>query len=135
MRQLLLSILFATVFTACDKNPKVDECNFEKYKTFTINNGCAKIIYQSRIGSDFNSALDSLENRYEPILSVLAIEGHYSGEGYNIEEREINVDFSCDNRKFIFLTFTDKINIYRILFAGDVIDEMGNHFKHISCPD
>jgi hypothetical protein len=45
------------------------------------------------------------------------------------------VDFKCDDREFIFLTFTDKANIYRILFSGDVIDGEGNHFNHIACPD
>ena len=129
-------VVYFTFFIACDKSPKDDECNLEKHKTFTIDNSkCTKISYQSKIGNDFNSALDSLIKRYEPILSVRATEGHYSGEGYDIEKRKINVDFSCDDREFTFLTFKDKANIYRILFAGDVIDEEGNHFNHISCPD
>jgi hypothetical protein len=136
MKQLLFSILFfAAFFIACDKNLRDNGCSFEKHKTFTIDNGCAKISYKSRIGSDFDSALDSLIRQYEPELSMLATEGHYSGEGYDIDKRKINVDFNCDDREFFFLIFTEKKNVYRILYACDVIDENGNHFNYVSCPD
>ena len=112
-----------------------EESIFNETKTFTIDHGCATITYQSRIGNDFNSALDSLTRKYEPILNVLAEEGHYSREGYNVDKEKINVDFVYDNRVFRLLTFIDKANIYRILFSGDVIDEKGNYFKHNACED
>ncbi len=108
---------------------------FSETKTFTIDHGCATITYQSRIGNDFNFALDSLIRKYEPILNVLVEEGHYSGEGYNVNKEKINVDFGYDNREFRALTFTDKANIYRILFSGDVIDERGNYFTYKACED
>ena len=135
MKKLVFSFLFLTLFFNCDKNHKINESNLEKDEIFYIDGGCAKIIYQSKIGADFNSALDSLINKYEPFLNVLAIEGHYSGEGYDIKKEKINVDFIYDNRDFFFLTFTDNANIYLVLFAVDVIDENGNHFNYISCPD
>jgi hypothetical protein len=112
-----------------------EESIFDENKTYTIDHGCATITYQSRIGNDFNSALDSLIRKYEPVLNVLANEGHYSGGGYNVDKEKINVVFNYDNREFKLLTFTDKANIYRILFSGDVIDERGNYFTHKACED
>jgi len=64
-----------------------EEPLFNENKTFTINNGSATIDYQSRIGYDFDSALDSLIRRYEPLLETLAKEEHYSGEGLNIDKK------------------------------------------------
>ena len=61
----------------------------------------------------------------EPLLTG---QPSYSGQGYNIDKKKINVDFSYDSREFILLTFIDKANIYNILMAGDVIDEKGNYF-------
>ena len=81
--------------------------------------------YGGEIGNDFDSALDSLIKNYAPLLNTLAKEGHYSGEGYNINKEKIDVDFSYDSREFILLTITDKVNVYQILFSGDVIDEKG----------
>ena len=138
MKKIVFTILFATLFVACNNvtgedNPVIspnleiqEEQIFNDNKTFTIGGGT--IIYKSRIGDDFDSALDSLLNRYEPILNTLATEGHYSGEGLIIDKKKINVDFSYDNRAFVLLTITDNANIYNVLFTGDVIDEKGNHF-------
>lgn len=135
MRKIVFTVLFATLFVACDNDddhvisPNVDmqeEQIFNDNKTFT--GGGGTIVYQSRIGNDFDSALDSLIRRYDPILNTLATEGHYSGEGLNIDKKKINVDFSYDNRAFVLLTITDNANIYNVLFTGDVIDEKGNHF-------
>jgi len=69
------------------------------------------------------------------VLKILATEGHYSGEGFNIDKEKVNVNFSYDSREFILLTFTDKANIYQILFSHDVVDEKGNYFKLIECKD
>ena len=138
MKKIVFTILFATLFVACDSDenpvisPNIDmqeEHFFNENKTFTCNGG--SIEYQSRIGYDFNSALDSLIKKYEPILNTLATEGHYSGEGFNIDQKKLNVDFSYDNRAFVLLTFIDKANIYQWLFTGDVIDDRGNYFRVI----
>ncbi|MBO7045906.1 MAG: hypothetical protein J6W38_06080 [Prevotella sp.] len=137
MKKIVFTILFATLFVACDSDdnlvisPNVEmqeEQIFNENKTFT---GSATIVYQSRIGYDFDSALDSLIRRYEPILNTATTEGHYSGEGFIIDKQKINVDFSYDNRAFFLLTISDKANIYQVLFTGDVIDEKGNYFRAI----
>lgn len=104
-----------------------EEQIFSENKTFTSDGG--SITYQSRIGYDFDSALDSLLRRYEPILNTAAIEGHYSGEGLIIDKQKINVDFRYDNRAFVLLTISDKANIYRVLFTSDIIDEKGNYYR------
>lgn len=136
MKKIVFTILFATLFVACDSDdnsvtyPNLDiqeESLFNENKIFKSYGG--SIVYQSRIGYDFDSALDSLIRRYEPILKTLAIEGHYSGEGFIIDKQKINVDFSYDNRAFFLLTISDKANIYQVLFTGDVIDERGNYFR------
>ena len=115
--------------TSLKENNMQEEPIFNDNRTFKINGGGSTIVYQSRIGYDFDSALDSLIRRYEPILNTLATEGHYSGEGFNIDKEKINVSFSYDNRAFVLLTFADKVNIYQILFSGDVIDEKGNYYR------
>ncbi len=112
-----------------------EEMLFSENKSFLIDGGCAAINYKSRLGVDFDSALDSLIKIYEPLMSILETEGHYSGEGFNIEKEKINVDFSYDTRAFILLTFIDKANIYNYLFTGDVIDEKGNYYRLIECVD
>lgn len=135
MKKLVFTILFATLFVACDSDDNLvispnlyqEESLFNENKTFKCNGG--SIVYQSRIGNDFDSALDSLIRRYEPILNTAVIEGHYSGEGLIIDKKKINVDFSYDNRAFFLLTISDKANIYQNLFTGDVIDEKGNYFR------
>ena len=96
---------------------------------------CERLEYVTKIGNDYDTALDSLMQIYEPNLQALAIEGHYSGEGYYIDKEKINVDFDYDERDFILLTFKDKANINRLLFTNDVIDEKGNHYIHIACED
>ena len=119
-----------------EKNVNIqEEALFKENKTFTIGNGGSYILYQSKIGNDYESALDSLINKYEPVLKILATEGHYSGEGFNIDKEKVNVNFSYDSREFILLTFTDKANIYQILFSHDVVDEKGNYFRLIECED
>ena len=112
-----------------------EEPIFKENQTFTIGNGCSSIMYLGKIGYDFESALDSLTKIYKPMLNTLAQEGHYSGKGYNIDKKEMNVDFDYDSRKFILLTFSDKTNIYQILFSHDVIDEKGNYFRLVEGDD
>lgn len=112
-----------------------EESLFNENKTFTIGNGTSYILYQGRIGNDFDSALDSLIKKFEPIMKNLTTEGHYSGEGFNINKEKMNVNFSYDSREFILLTFIDKANLYRYLFTGDVIDENGNYFRLIESED
>jgi len=125
-----------TWYCSDEKDEKKEEEHiFDENNTFTITNGCAKIIYLNRMGNDFDSALDSLLIKYEPLLNTLAKEGHYSGEGYNINQEKINVDFSYDSREFILLTFTDKANNYQILFSQDVIDGKGNYYRLLECED
>lgn len=135
MKKIILTILFAALFVACDSddNPVIspnveiqEEQIFSENKTFTIGGGT--IVYQSRIGNDFDSALDSLIREREPLLTG---QPSYSGQGYNIDKKKINVDFRYDSREFILLTFIDKANIYNLLCTGDVIDERGNYFRVI----
>ena len=103
-----------------------EEPIFNENKTFTIHNRGETLLYQKRIGNDFDSALDSLIREREPLLTG---QYAYSGQGYNIYKKKINVDFSYDNRKFVHLTFIGKGNIYQILCTGDVIDEKGNFYR------
>ena len=147
MKQLKIMMLAAivsfcgvTMFTSCsnDDNPVTppdltqiiqEEPFFNENKTLTLYNSWATITYQCRIGNDFDSALDSLIRKYEPYLTTLATEGHYSGQGLNIDKKKIDVDFSYDSREFILLTFIDKANNYNYLITGNVIDEKGNYFR------
>lgn len=112
-----------------------EEYIFNENQTFTIDKDCAKITYQGKIGYDTESALDSLMKRYEQLFISLVKEGHYSGEGYIIDKKTINVDFSYDSREFYLLSFIDKVNIYNYLITGDVIDQKGNYYRLMECVD
>ena len=145
MLAAIVSFCGVTIFTSCsnDDNPETspdltqiiqEEPFFNNNKTFRVK-GEVTITYICRIGNDFESALDSLIRKYEPRFTTWATEGHYSGQGYNIDKEKINVDFSYDSREFILLTFIDKANIYNLLCTGDVIDEKGNYFRFIWLED
>lgn len=88
------------------------------------------INYESRIGVDFDSALDSLISIYEPTIL-----GNYAENGYYIEKERIDVDFCYDNRNFFLLTFIDAENIYNWLITSVVIDEKGNYLYLEYCND
>jgi hypothetical protein len=93
-------------------------------------NICIK--FKGNIGNDFDSALDSLKKWYEPKFNTLATEGHYSGEGYYIEQKQINVDFAEDDRVFFLLTFIDSVSVnLNYIATNDVIDEKGNYYQYI----
>jgi hypothetical protein len=142
MKKIVFYSLFAALLLACDKDSETladttQNTEISAYLTqIRIKERPNEMLqYVGEIGNDFDSALDSLIRKYEPILNTLAKEGHYSGEGYNINKEKINVEFSYDSREFILLTFTDKVNVYQILFSGDVIDEKGNYYRLIERPD
>ena len=140
MKKLFYSVLSALVlFSACSSDDNVNsggesfipkESIFEETKSFKVIEGgiCGSIVYDDRIGTDFDSALESLIKEKEQILNVLITEGHYSGEGYYIEKEKMVVDFKYDDREFFVLTIIDKANIYQYLFSGIVIDSKGNHY-------
>ena len=64
-----------------------EEPLFKENQTFTIGNGCSSIMYLGKIGNDFESALDSLTRKREPMLNALAKMGSYSGE-YTIDKKK-----------------------------------------------
>ena len=128
MKQIVILILFATLFVACnndahDEDPVMPDLTQIRLK----GSNTARLEYIGKIGNDFESALDSLTRKREPMLNALAKMGSYSGE-YNIDKKKIDVDFSYDSRYFILLTFIDKTNNYPIFSSIDVIDEKGNYY-------
>ena len=149
MKQILFSFLFLPLFVACDSSASEEdpmailennvslqeETLFKENKTFDIRNGGELLIYLGRIGYDFDSALDSLKNSYEPLLNTLAKEGHYSGEGYDITKEKMDVNFVYDNREFTLLTFIDKANVYQYLITCEVIDSKGNNYRLVPPED
>ena len=94
-----------------------------------------RLEFVGKIGDNFDSALDSLQRKYEPWFCGLVAEGHYSGEGYIISKEKMNVDFSYDDRDFILLTFIDKSNQYNYLITGDVLDGRGNYYRLVERED
>ena len=106
-----------------DENDIQEESIFVENKRFTINHGCAAIVYESRIGSNFDAALDSLKIVYKQTLD------RYGKDGYYVEKEDmVNVDFSYDDRIFFLLTFIDKENSANLLITNVVIDERGCYF-------
>ena len=108
----------------------VEETVFKNNKIYKLGGyGCGTIVYEGRIGNDFDSALDPLRIIYKQTLE------HYGEGGYYIDKEKIIVDFSYDSRDFFLLTFIDKKNIYNWLLTSIVIDEKGNYFYVNWCED
>jgi len=124
MKQIVFFLMIATFFPSC-KN----ECTCNGY---TVNQDpCECVVFQGEIGSDFDSALDSLKKLHAPLFNTLATEGHYSGKGYYIEKEKLNVDFTEDDRDFFRLTYVDSIsNRFISIHYRDVLDENGNYYQH-----
>jgi len=132
MKQVLFSILFAALFAACDKKHENGEFVFKKDQTFKIIDGvaCGSVVYHSRFGKDFDSALDSLIKFREPmILANTWVEEYY------IEKEIMTIDFNYDNRIFYSISFVDKVKNFPIFSLNDVIDSEGNYFNVLWCED
>ncbi|MCM1168529.1 MAG: hypothetical protein NC324_01185 [Bacteroides sp.] len=120
---IILLSLFLTV-CACEK-----EKNFElkPYDTFSIKNGCGTVYYQSNIGTDFSSAVDSIKRLYEQTRPWLWAD--------SIQSRRLNVDFPYDNRLFWALSAKEKYQPSPLpVFTGvDVVDSKGNYYQFEPC--
>lgn len=142
MMRSLLFMLCVTVFITCnnDGDSSTNMCGesiFDDNKEFTVNGyGCLAIYYHDRIGDDFNSALDELSRMYEQVNFYFS---NVTIEKYETEKKQIDVNFTCDNREFTLVTF----NVYSTAWqyvdylpvAGGVIDENGNYYGCIMPPD
>ena len=125
---LLVSMSVAVLLTTgCDK-VKLGENEY-----LLINDNCTSIIFQSKIGDDIESALDSL-----PKLNTLLIDDRE----YLIKlEENLAVDFHKDNRSFCLVRFIDATFPYgesydADLFLPDVLDSYGNYYRmRIYCED
>ena len=104
-----------------------EESIFNENKTFKIIHGaCGSIMYDSRFGNDFDSALDSLIKHNELFIG---------GREYYIEKEKMTIDFNYDNRDFYSISFIDKVQNFHIFSLSDVIDNNGNHFFILWCED
>jgi len=121
MKPITFFLLLAVFFVACDR-----PCTCKGY---SVNqNPCGCVIFQAKIGTDFDSAFDSLKILNESKLIELGTTGFYSGKGYFIEKERANVDFPNDNRMFFYVRFLDSVITYRYLTWGDILDEKGNYY-------
>ena len=123
MKQISFLFLLAAFFVGCNR-----QCPCKG--GYALDNApCDCVIFQSKIGNDLDSALDSLEKYYEPELKRKFENGFYSGKGYLIEKEKIDVDFLEDDRGFFHITFVDSAVIYRWLNTSyDILDEKGNYY-------
>jgi hypothetical protein len=142
MRKKVLSVLFVTLIISCGKDPSVKPDAVQDPFTSSglthiriLGKFNERLEFVGKIGDNFDSALDSLQRKYEPLFCGLVAEGHYSGEGYIISKEKMNVDFSYDDRDFILLTFIDKSNQYNYLITGDVLDGRGNYYRLVERED
>ena len=124
MKQITFFLLLAVLFVACDK-----PCTCKGYSV--DKNPCGCVIFQAKIGNDFDSALDSLKILNTSILIELGTTGFYSGKGYFIEKEKVNVDFTNDDRDFFYVRFVDSVITYRYLIENDILDEKGNYYVYI----
>ena len=101
-------------------------CSKEHYEKFDIiSGGCGSIAFVDQIGSDFNTALDSL----------IAIRAAMIGVDYDVEEVPMEIEFHDDNRVFKGIKFIRASDHIMIFGMSDVLDSYGNYYMIIWCPD
>jgi hypothetical protein len=101
---------------------------------YTILEGaCGSITPMGNIGSDFNSALDSLTRIREPLLT-----GGCPGApcyDYYVAVDTFQIDYPTDDRDFLGVEFRDIGNDQPIFAMSDVIDSYGNYYSIHWCND
>jgi hypothetical protein len=113
MKQLLFSILFSTLFVACNIS---SENSPDLTKIRIRERPCEMLEYVGKIGDNFNIALDSLRK-----LKSISSE---------IVNEPLEVIFDYDNRKFYGIVYGD-CGMYT-----DVLDTKGNYYlRTYYCPD
>ena len=113
MKQLIFSILLATLFVACDKN---SENLLDLTKIRIKERPCEILEYVGKIGNDFESALDSLRKRKNISSEVTKV--------------PLEVLFDYGNRTFYGIVYDD-CGMYT-----DVLDTKGNYYlRSWYCPD
>ncbi len=117
-------LIMAVNFSACSKDEYHILINGKRSK-------CESIVYQSKIGENLETALDSLVK-----LNTYLI----SSRDYYIKKEDLTVDFRTDNRLFYLIRFIDANFPYgdsyeADLFPPDVLDSQGNHFRIKYCND
>ena len=123
-------VVFSTFFIACDKNPQNEEFNLTKGQSFEIIHGaCGSIVYQEKIGCDFDSALDYVIKFREPFVAEPWVEEYY------VKKEKMTIDFNYDDREFYSIGFIDKLKGLYIFSLMDVIDSEGNYFYIYWCGD
>ena len=124
-------VVFSTFFISCDTNLKDDEFKLTKGQSFKVIHGvCGTIVYQEKIGNDFDSALDSIIKLREPIIIA-----EPWVEEYYVEKKRMTIDFNHDDRDFYSIGFIDKLQNFHIFSLTDVIDSEGNYFRIRWCKD
>jgi hypothetical protein len=101
---------------------------------YTILEGaCGSITPMGNIGSDFNSALDSLTRIREPLLTGGCPEAPCFD--YYVTVDTLGIDYPADERDFLAVTFNDIGNDQPIFAMSDVIDSYGNYYTIHWCND
>ncbi len=119
---LLLSIALA--LWACRKD---NDFELKPDDTFSIKNGCGTVYYQSNVGKDSASAVDSIKRLYGRTCPWLWAD--------SIRTHRLNVDFPHDNRMFWALYFKEKYQPSPLpVFTGvDVVDSKGDYYQFEPC--
>jgi hypothetical protein len=118
MKKILLFVLFAAFFVACDKNAEdpVLENQPDLTEIRIKERPCETLEYVGKIGSDFDSALDSLRN----LKNIF----------FEIFKQPLEVLFDYDNRQFYGILYGD-CGVY-----ADVLDTKGYYYLRTwHCPD
>ena len=115
---ITIFLIMAVIFSACSKDEYSIFINGKKSKYESI-------VYQSKIGEDLGTALDSLVKLRTHLIN---------GKDYYIKKENLTVDFRTDNRLFYLIHFIDANFPYGdsyevVLFLPDVLDSQGNHYR------
>lgn len=119
IKPFIILLSLSLTVCACEEEK---EFELKPGDTFNIKNGCGTVYYQSNIGKDSASAVDSIKRLYEQFRPWLWAD--------SIQTHRLNVDFSHDNRLFWVLTAKEKYQPLPVpQFEGsDVVDSKGNYY-------
>ena len=118
---LPMMLLLSFLLWACEK------FELKSNDTFSVDKGCASVVYQSKIGNDKASAIDSIKRIYVRDYPDLLAD--------SICLQPLNVDFPHDNRSSWLLTVKEKDLISPVYIGFDVVDSKGNHYRYAPCED
>lgn len=134
MKKIFSIVILLLVFFSCKKEDLiVEEKNQESSTQFNIiEDYCGTINYVNKIGTDYQTAEDSL---FKMIILPNSGCPNNPCQEFHVFRDTTLVDFKNDNRTFITLVFKDIEDKQNLMSPTYVIDDRGNYYQIHWCED